>query len=839
MPLMDKKNSTLKDLQIKVDLPNRKGDPKKKKEVDIEAVIKRRLNRDIKDNQMSLHKVHLTALFANGFLTNRVLSDGYLMGLALKLLPNKTCYPSGPTSVKYFEAISKWYKSAITLKSQTMVLTKNNLKKKPSLKLSLAIQMTYKHAVCKRDYIFIFIIILRAMGIDCRLVMNLQPLSMKPPQTDLHKIVMKRSSTEKSNETETKSKKLKLGEDNDSDFSEESNKKVQNTPHPSKGAKLAASSSKSAKSTKNDNKTSTSSKAAAKPKATAPKAVKKTVSTKKETSTSKKEPSKSADTSLGVTTRRGSSRSPTPILKVDDAKTKKKTTSSVVKFLGVTTSPSKSAATSLGVTTRRGSSRSPTSILKVDDVKTKKKTTSSAVKFLGVTTRSLETDDNAKTKKNPTTAKERQRPKRQRQRRNTSTSTSSTASLSVHTTSRGASRSPSPNLKIDVNEKKTRKSPSAGKVSPKFLKMGEEPEPKEVKPTRARRKPEAESKAKAPTKTIPKIKISSKSLFSSNAKDSQKPSTSKAAVATETAKPKAKATTSRSKKKMEQVDGPMDFFSSSDDEMCQLDGADDSLKLKPPNLKRLNKRRVFNPIDSDDDFVNTPEKKPKKTPKIGSVDRRVFSSDEGASPALGSSTTKCDFWVEVFCEEEEMWLPIDLLKGKVNKVDSLQKTLTSPVNYVYGWNSDQTIKDVTARYSKDWSNVVRKHRVEPMWLDELLEGKITKPTPLDKREDALMKKFHLEKALPTAVSDYKNHPLYALQRHLLKFESIYPANAPTLGFVRGEPVYARECVHSLHSREIWLKSARTVKLGEKPYKIVKARPKWNKVSRKCFFTKVL
>lgn len=76
---------------------------------------------------------------------------------------------------------------------------------------------------------------------------------------------------------------------------------------------------------------------------------------------------------------------------------------------------------------------------------------------------------------------------------------------------------------------------------------------------------------------------------------------------------------------------------------------------------------------------------------------------------------------------------------------------------------------------------------------------------------------------------FKNHPLYALERHLLKFESIYPPNALTLGYIRNEPVYARDCVHTLHSREIWVKQARTVKVGEIPYKIVKARPKWNRM----------
>ena len=36
-----------------------------------------------------------------------------------------------------------------------------------------------------------------------------------------------------------------------------------------------------------------------------------------------------------------------------------------------------------------------------------------------------------------------------------------------------------------------------------------------------------------------------------------------------------------------------------------------------------------------------------------------------------------------------------------------------------------------------------------------------------------------------------------LERHLLKFEAIYPPDAPPLGWLKSEPVYARECVHTL------------------------------------------
>ncbi|XP_040851203.1 DNA repair protein complementing XP-C cells isoform X4 [Ochotona curzoniae] len=80
---------------------------------------------------------------------------------------------------------------------------------------------------------------------------------------------------------------------------------------------------------------------------------------------------------------------------------------------------------------------------------------------------------------------------------------------------------------------------------------------------------------------------------------------------------------------------------------------------------------------------------------------------------------------------------------------------------------------------------------------------------------------HLDQPLPTSIGIYKNHPLYALKRHLLKFQAIYPESAAILGYCRGEAVYSRDCVHTLHSRDTWLKQARVVRLGEVPYKMVK------------------
>lgn len=106
-------------------------------------------------------------------------------------------------------------------------------------------------------------------------------------------------------------------------------------------------------------------------------------------------------------------------------------------------------------------------------------------------------------------------------------------------------------------------------------------------------------------------------------------------------------------------------------------------------------------------------------------------------------------------------------------------------------------------------------------------------TQRDIKEDREMQQMHLDKPLPTSIGEFKNHPLYALKRHLLKFEGIYPPEAATVGFIREEAIYPRDCVFTMHSREVWVKQARVVKMHELPYKIVTARPKWDRATNKC------
>lgn len=97
----------------------------------------------------------------------------------------------------------------------------------------------------------------------------------------------------------------------------------------------------------------------------------------------------------------------------------------------------------------------------------------------------------------------------------------------------------------------------------------------------------------------------------------------------------------------------------------------------------------------------------------------------------------------------------------------------------------------------------------------------------------------LELPLPKTLSECKGHPLYVIQRHLLKFEAFFPPDCVPMGYLpNGEAIYSRHCVHTLCSRETWTKKARTVKPKQDAYKIVKSMPKYDKVWKElksCLF----
>ncbi|TKS77279.1 DNA repair protein complementing XP-C cells [Collichthys lucidus] len=179
-----------------------------------------------------------------------------------------------------------------------------------------------------------------------------------------------------------------------------------------------------------------------------------------------------------------------------------------------------------------------------------------------------------------------------------------------------------------------------------------------------------------------------------------------------------------------------------------------------------------------------------------------------------------DEWLEVYVEKTSSWICVDVEHG-VGMPQLCSQNATAPVTYVISVDGNGFLKDLGRKYDPTWMTSSRKRRVDEDWWEDTLEPFLGPDDDRDKQEDKELENKLLNKPLPVSVGEYKNHPLYALKRHLLKYEAIYPPTATVLGYCRGEPVYSRDCVQTLHSKDTWLKEARTVRLGEEPYKMVK------------------
>lgn len=162
-------------VQITVEMPNT---IRKKKGVDLLAAMKRRLNRIKKENQVLIHKVHLLCWIAHGNFVNRILNSQDILGMALSLIPSQQCYPSERADLSYLEQIVVWYGKTIQVVEKKDDIT-------IPIETKLQTQISKKQAYSKRMLAFIFICVLRSLGIQCRLVMSLRVEPLRPPNAEL------------------------------------------------------------------------------------------------------------------------------------------------------------------------------------------------------------------------------------------------------------------------------------------------------------------------------------------------------------------------------------------------------------------------------------------------------------------------------------------------------------------------------------------------------------------------------------------------------------------------------------------------------------------------------
>ncbi|KAJ3824900.1 hypothetical protein F5880DRAFT_1611580 [Lentinula raphanica] len=231
-------------------------------------------------------------------------------------------------------------------------------------------------------------------------------------------------------------------------------------------------------------------------------------------------------------------------------------------------------------------------------------------------------------------------------------------------------------------------------------------------------------------------------------------------------------------------------------------------------------------------------------------------------------TTPPTYWTEVFSKADSRWIPVDPIRGFVNKrhlfdpspsssnPNSISSSGDNRLIYVIAFEEDGYARDVTRRYAKEYSSKVAKvqggsaintNRARVQWWEGVM-GLVTRPFRLnrDDIEDDEFETAQLMEGMPTSMTGFKDHPLYVLSRHLKQNETIYPPPAPAsdlgtdsstsrnrhgllsytpeLGKFRGEPVYPRSSVVSLKTPENWLRTeGRSIKAGEVPMKYVKLR----------------
>ncbi|ERF76606.1 hypothetical protein EPUS_08725 [Endocarpon pusillum Z07020] len=195
------------------------------------------------------------------------------------------------------------------------------------------------------------------------------------------------------------------------------------------------------------------------------------------------------------------------------------------------------------------------------------------------------------------------------------------------------------------------------------------------------------------------------------------------------------------------------------------------------------------------------------------------------------------FWVEIFDESLQKWIPVDpLVRSTINKPKTgfeppANDSLNS-MSYVIVFEDDASAKDVTRRYTQFYNGKTRRNRVEStkggdLWWKETMSF-FENPFPEDRDEieNAELMAREESEQMPKNVQDFKNHPHYALERHLRRNEVIHPKKEigkVTVGLSKDgrlEPVFRRRDVLVVKTADQWYRLGRDIKVGEQPLKRV-------------------
>eukprot|EP00891_Asterochloris_glomerata_P007608 jgi/Astpho2/7608/Aster-x0327 len=215
-------------------------------------------------------------------------------------------------------------------------------------------------------------------------------------------------------------------------------------------------------------------------------------------------------------------------------------------------------------------------------------------------------------------------------------------------------------------------------------------------------------------------------------------------------------------------------------------------------------------------------------------------------------------WAEVFCGsgDEGRWVHVDPLLNWLDKPEQVEGggVRQCGLAYVVAF-ANGGAKDVTRRYigHMPYTQKLRdskwfKHLLAPLHKAEgearvahmqqqdggtAASGKPQAEALHSKasiamaaREDEELRQIQKEhdQVKPSSVDDFRNHPLYILERHLGRYDAVRPG-AANQGLHRGEKYFLRDDLVHLHTKERWLQEGRVICEDQvkTPFKQVKKR----------------
>ena len=187
------------------------------------------------------------------------------------------------------------------------------------------------------------------------------------------------------------------------------------------------------------------------------------------------------------------------------------------------------------------------------------------------------------------------------------------------------------------------------------------------------------------------------------------------------------------------------------------------------------------------------------------------------------------YWIEAFDEAAQKWICVDpLVTHTVGKPTRIEPPISDQYNnmsYVIAFEDDGSAHDVTRRYARAYNAKTRKSRIESThqgsnWFKKVMRLH-ERPHVLDRDqvENTEFARKEAQEGLPENIQDFKDHPYYALERHLRRNEVIHPKRETgkvmtgRAGSAKGsEPIYRRRDVQIVRSADSWYRMGREIKV---------------------------